>query len=96
MISRAPFVFVFTSVHHRKGTCERKDSGRGSDVGARRHFESTGRNIWRPPWGTIQNTIPPARTKKIQKMRGTRQGPVAPNGGEGLTLQQVMETMRAL
>jgi len=29
-------------------------------------------------------------------MRSTRQGPVAPNGGEGLTLQQVIETMRAL
>jgi len=29
-------------------------------------------------------------------MRSTRQGPAAPNGGEGLTLQQVMEMMRAL
>jgi len=29
-------------------------------------------------------------------MRSTRQGPVASNGGEGLTLQQVMETMQAL
>jgi len=29
-------------------------------------------------------------------MRSTRQGPFAPNGGEGLTLQQVMEMMRAL
>jgi len=29
-------------------------------------------------------------------MRSTRQGPVAPNGGESLTLQQVMETMQAL
>jgi len=29
-------------------------------------------------------------------MRSTRQGPVAPNGGEGLTLQQVMETMQTL
>jgi len=29
-------------------------------------------------------------------MRGTRQRSVAPNGGEALTLQQVMETMRAL
>jgi len=29
-------------------------------------------------------------------MRGTRQGPVAPNEGEDLTLQQVMEAMRAL
>ena len=29
-------------------------------------------------------------------MRSTRKGPVAPNGGEGLTLQQVMEAMRAL
>ncbi|XP_068486676.1 uncharacterized protein [Phaseolus vulgaris] len=29
-------------------------------------------------------------------MRSKRQGPVAPNGGEGLTLQQVMETMQAL
>jgi len=27
-------------------------------------------------------------------MRSTRQGPVAPNGGEGITLQQVMEAMR--
>jgi len=52
--------------------------------------------FWRPPCGTIQNTVPPARTRKIQEMRSTRQGPVAPNGGEGLTLQQVMETMRAL
>ena len=94
--SRAPFVFVFSSIHHRNDTCKRKDSGRKSDVGARRHFESTGRNILRPPWGTIQNTVTPARTRKIQEMRSTRQGPVAPNGGEGLTLQQVMETMRAL
>jgi len=44
----------------------------------------------------IQNIAPPARTRQIQKMRSTRQGPVAQNGGEGLTLQQVMETMRAL
>ena len=29
-------------------------------------------------------------------MRSTRQGPIAPNRGEGLTLQQVMEMMRAL
>jgi len=29
-------------------------------------------------------------------MRSTGQGPVAPNGGESLTLQQVMETMQAL
>jgi len=29
-------------------------------------------------------------------MRNTRQAPVAPNGGENLTLQQVMETMQAL
>jgi len=28
-------------------------------------------------------------------MRNTRQGFVAPNGGESLTLQQIMETMRA-
>jgi len=28
-------------------------------------------------------------------MRSTRQGSVAPNGGEGLTLQRVMEIMRA-
>ena len=30
------------------------------------------------------------------KMRSTRQGFVAPNGGESLTLQQIMETMQAL
>jgi len=29
-------------------------------------------------------------------MRSTRQGPTAPNGGEGLTMQQVMEIMQAL
>jgi len=29
-------------------------------------------------------------------MRNTRQGSVAPNGGEGLTLQQIMETMQGL
>jgi len=29
------------------------------------------------------------------KMRNTRQGSVAPNGGESLTLQQIMETMQA-
>ncbi|XP_068503585.1 uncharacterized protein [Phaseolus vulgaris] len=29
-------------------------------------------------------------------MRSTRQGPVAPNGGEGPTLQKVMETMQAI
>jgi len=46
--------------------------------------------------GHDTNTIAPARTKKIQEMRSTRQGPAAPNGGEGLTLQQVMEMMRAL
>ena len=73
-----------------------RDSGRESDVDAQRRIWSTGRNIWRPPWGTIQNIVPPARTKQIQEMRSTRQGPVAPDGGEGLTLQQVMETMRAL
>ena len=89
--ARAPFVFVF-QVFIRKGTRERKDSGRKSDVGVRRRFESTGRKIWRPLWGTIQNTVPPARTRKLQEMRCTRQGPAAPNGGEGLT-QQVMEMM---
>jgi len=87
---------VFSGIHHRNNTYKRKDSERKSDVGARRHFESTGRNIWRPPWGTIQNIVPPARTRKIQELRSTRQGPVAPNEGEGLTLQQVMETMQAL
>jgi len=29
-------------------------------------------------------------------MKNTRQGSVAPNGGESLTLQQIMETMQAL
>jgi len=29
-------------------------------------------------------------------MRNTRQGFVAPNGGESLTLQHIMETMQAL
>jgi len=29
-------------------------------------------------------------------MRNTRQGSISPNGGESLTLQQVMETMQAL
>jgi len=29
-------------------------------------------------------------------MRNTRQGSAAPNGGEGLTLQQVMEMMQGL
>jgi len=29
-------------------------------------------------------------------MRNTRQGSVAPNGGESITMQQIMETMRAL
>ena len=91
-----PFVFVFSGIHHIKGPSKRRDFGRESDVGARRRFRSTGRNIWRPPWGTIQNIVPPPRTRKIQEMRSTRQGPVAPNGGEGLTLQQVVETMRAL
>ena len=63
-VSRVPFVFVFSGVHHRKGTCECKDSGRRRDVGAQRRFESTGRNIWRPPWGTIQNTIPPSKNQE--------------------------------
>ena len=94
--SRAPFVFVFSGVHHRKDTCKRKDSGCKSDVRARRRFGSTGKNIWRPPWGPIKNIVPPTRTRKIQEMRSTRHGPVAPNWGEGLTLQHVMETMRAL
>ena len=73
-----------------------RDSGRESDVGTQRYIWSTGRNIWRPPWGTIQNIVPLARTRQIQEMRSTREGLVAPNGGEDLTLQQVMETMRAL
>jgi len=29
-------------------------------------------------------------------MRNTRQGSVKPNGGENITMQQIMETMRAL
>ena len=91
--SRAPFVFLFSGIHHRKGTCKCKDFGRESDVGARRRFRSTDKNIWRPPWGTIQNIVPPVRIRQIQEMRSTTQGLVAPNGGEGLTLQQVMETM---
>ena len=91
--SRAPFVFVFSGIHQRESTCKRRDSGCESDVDAQRRFRSTDRNIWRPPWDTIQNIVPPARTKK---MRSTRQGHVTPNGGESLTLQQVMETMQAL
>ena len=94
--SRAPFLFVFSGFHQRKSTCERRDSGCESDVDAQRHFGSTDRNIWHPSWGTIQNTVPPARTIQIQEMRSTRQGLVEPNGGKGLTLQQVMETMQAL
>ena len=43
MAARAPFVFVF-QVFIRKGTPERKDSRRKSDVGVRRHFESTHKN----------------------------------------------------
>ena len=31
--ARVPFVFLFSGVHHRKDTSERKDSGRWSDVG---------------------------------------------------------------
>jgi len=46
--ARASIVFVF-QVFIRKGTDEHKDSGRERDVDARRRFESTGRNIWRPP-----------------------------------------------
>jgi len=65
--TRAPIVFVFSSVHHRDSIRERKDSGRERDVDVRRRFESTGRNIWRPPWGTIENTVPPARTRKTQR-----------------------------
>ena len=41
---RAPFVFVFSGNHHRKGTCKCRDSGRKSDVGARKRFGSTDRN----------------------------------------------------
>jgi len=33
--------------------------------------------------------------KKTRKMRSKRQGPVAPNKGESVTLQQVMEIMQA-
>ena len=69
---------------------------RESDVDAQRCFWSIGRNIWHPLWGTIQKIVPPVRTREIQEMRSTRQAHVAPNGGEGLTLQQVMETMQAL
>jgi len=29
-------------------------------------------------------------------MRNTRQGSIAPNGGESLTLQHIMETIQAL
>ena len=54
--------------------------GREIVVDAQRRFGSTDRNIWRPPWGTIQNIVPPARTRKIKKMRNTRQGSVVPNG----------------
>ena len=40
--------------------------------------------------------MPPTRTRKIKKIRNTRQGSFAPNGGESLTLQQIMDTMQAL
>jgi len=40
--------------------------------------------------------VPPTRTRKIEKMRNTRQGSVAPNRGKSFTLQQVMETKQAL
>ena len=39
--SRAPFVFVFSGIHHRKGTCKRMDFERKSDVGERGRFRST-------------------------------------------------------
>ena len=42
--SRAPFVFVFSDIHQRKGTYERRDSGRESDIDARRRIWSTDRN----------------------------------------------------
>ena len=43
--SRVLFVFVFSGFHQRKNTCERRDSGRESDVDAQRRFGSTGMNI---------------------------------------------------
>jgi len=38
----------------------------------------------------------PQEQERSRKMRNTRQGSVAPNGSESLTLQQIMETMQAL
>ena len=57
-------------------------------------LESTGKqvnhkNIWRPPWGLI-------KIWSHSQIRNTRQGSVAPNGGENIILQQIMETMHAL
>jgi len=57
MTSRVPFVFVFSGVHHRKDTCECKDSGRGSDVGAQKRFESTDRNKNKSEYLSIKSKI---------------------------------------
>jgi len=50
--SRAPFVFTFQVFDQERH--ERKQDNWACDRCRRaRIIESTGRNIWRPPWGTI-------------------------------------------
>ena len=48
--ARTPLIFVFSGINYRNDLCERKDTGRKSDIGARRYFESTGRNNDRKMW----------------------------------------------
>jgi len=76
--SRAPFVFVFSGIHHRKGTCKCRNSGRESDVGARRRFRSAGRNnvseTWMSPFRRyLANGLLPAEpteAKIVKKIAG--------------------------
>jgi len=51
MASKAPFVFVFSGIHHRRGTCKRRDFGRESDIGTQKRSRSTGKNILAPNVG---------------------------------------------
>jgi len=96
--SRAPLWLCRFRVFDRKKTRTKAERiGRVIVVRSMRAIESTGRNIWCPPWGTIKIFVPFKSIKRrFVNMRNTRQGSVAPNGGESITMQQIMETMHAL
>jgi len=76
--------------------------GSKAAVRVNRRSESTGRNIWRPPWGSLKKGPTHNRVENLyQRYEEYKAGTsaatgVMPPGGDNVTTQQILETMRAL